>query len=702
MICLFWQDPDFVERTVLSDVISRRGFPGSRLALWGLGGIGKSQIAIEYGYRVRNRSPQTWVFWVRAGSIARFEEDYRKIAKALHIPGSDEKNADLLRMVHDWLCKESNGHWLMIIDNADDMDVFTGPPPNHKSTSTSAERAAPKVLDFLPHSPKGAMLITTRNRNVGFHLTGNYKHILRVEPMTETEAITLLKSKLDGTRSEDDMKTLVQALDCIPLAISQAAAYISNKTPRVTIAPYLKQLKGGDKDSAKLLQEDIPEARRDKERSSSIVATWQISFQYVRSTKPSASRLLSLMSLFDRQGIPESLLAGQYGQEKTVQQQEAKLKQIQCDFDDDWTTLTDFSFIKTNIDGHHFEMHRLVQFTMKKWLELHGELQPWTNKYITLLNSHYPEPDDDIGSCELLFAHAVSAILYRPNSTGSLCDWGSLMHKLGMYTNRRAVYDISEIFYRAATHAYETALVADSPQTLRTLISRANALDYLGREDEADKLRRKALEAHERTLGPSHPDTLRIMDTLAHTLHNQKRYAESSAILQRALEICERTYGATHHETISALESRALYLRWSGQLFEAEAMYRRAYEARQQGGRRPEHDETWCTNLTMIALNFELDGQMEEAEVLFREAVEVEQSLPGADDVTTKGSVRRLARVLGEQGKAEEAAHYYREALGGYSKQFGEEGEVTLLLMMELSAILSKLDKLEEAEILCR
>ena len=73
-----------------------------------LTGNRKSQLAIEYGYRVREKS-NTWVFWVHAGSAARFEQGYRLIAEQAKIPGWDQKDADILGLVHRWLSDERNG-----------------------------------------------------------------------------------------------------------------------------------------------------------------------------------------------------------------------------------------------------------------------------------------------------------------------------------------------------------------------------------------------------------------------------------------------------------------------------------------------------------------------------------------------------------------------------------------------------------------
>ncbi len=101
---------------------------------------------------------------------------------------------------------------------------------------------------------------------------------------------------------------LVQALDFVPLAVSQAAAYIRARAPRSSLETYLREFQQNDRKRAKLLEHEIGDLRRDGGASNAILTTWQISFDYIRLKQPSAADLLALMSFFDRQGIPEWVL----------------------------------------------------------------------------------------------------------------------------------------------------------------------------------------------------------------------------------------------------------------------------------------------------------------------------------------------------------------------------------------------------------
>jgi hypothetical protein len=212
------------------------------------------------------------------------------------------------------------------------------------------------LLELLPQSPNGSILITSQSWDVAFRLTGNYADIIRVQPIDQAHALALLRNKLSRSFEQGDAAALVKALNYMPLAIAQAAAYIGQRAPRAIVSRYLQDLRKGNQDRAILLEMDIKDSHRDSTASNSIIATRQISFKYILSARPSATRLLSLISLFDRQGISESLLGSRY----------QKNNNASPDFQDNLNTLTSFSLIATDVDRHQFEMHRLVQFSTRK------------------------------------------------------------------------------------------------------------------------------------------------------------------------------------------------------------------------------------------------------------------------------------------------------------------------------------------------
>jgi hypothetical protein len=271
-----------------------------------------------------------WVFWVHASSAARFEEGYRKIAERIRIAGWNNWEVNILQLVNNWLCDEANGRWFMIIDNADDARVFSHPVDKSKIDDNSNKAILSEALsEYLPQSQNGSILVTSRSRDVAFRITGDTKDIITVDPMGEKVAVDLLHKKLHEDFNENDAKRLLHALDYMPLAITQAAAFINQRSPHTTLPKYLHDLQKSNTDRARLLNKHVTDTRRDGKASNSIIMTWQISFENICNERPSASLLLSFMCLFDRQGIPKSLLNGRYQDSNEIEE----------DFEEDIYTL---------------------------------------------------------------------------------------------------------------------------------------------------------------------------------------------------------------------------------------------------------------------------------------------------------------------------------------------------------------------------
>lgn len=206
----------------------------------------KSQIAIEYSYRLRKQDPQTWVFWVHAGTAVKFEQAYRCIAATLQLTGWDDPKADTLGLVSRWLSDVDNGRWLMILDNADDMDVFRQAREESSESNNTAHYVIPLVA-YIPQTATGSVLITTRNKQAASWLSSGYENIIQIELMDSDEAKQLLRTKIPASLStEYDLGELVRELGYLPLAITQAAAYISARATRMTVFRYLTLYRQGE------------------------------------------------------------------------------------------------------------------------------------------------------------------------------------------------------------------------------------------------------------------------------------------------------------------------------------------------------------------------------------------------------------------------------------------------------------------------
>ena len=605
--------------------------------------------------------------------------------------GWDNPKADVLRLVRNWLCDESNGRWVVIIDNADDSSVFF--PLHNRSQAHGADnlsQAAEPLSDFLPQSLRGSILITSRNAELAYDLVGSRANIIEIKPMDEGDALALLQKKL-GFDADEKAAELLQALDYMPLAITQAAAYIEQRAPRMTISRYLDEVRRSDHDRARLLNKDLRDSRRDGRASNSIIATWQISFEYIRKDMPTAARLLSLMSLFDRQGIPESLLHHRYQRDEDGE----------ADFEDDIYTLTSYSLVEISADGKEFEMHRLVQFSTKKWLELYDELEGWREKYVRLMDDSHPVGRHENWTiCRALFPHAQAVVEYRPTDAKAVVAWASVLFKAAWYASEMGKYDIAKEMDISALQARETILGLEHPDTLNSINSLGLVLMSQGKYEEAEAMHRRDLEGSEKTLGPEHPYTLISVSSLGLVLESQGKYKEAEAMHRRDLKGSEKTLGPEHLDTLTSVSNLGSVLESQGKYKEAEAMYWRSLKGREEV-LGPEHPDT-LTSVSNLGSVLKSQGKYKEAEAMHWRSLKGHEKVLGLEHPHTLTSVSNLGSVLSRQGKYEEAEAMHRRSLKGREKVLRPEHPDALTSVGNLGSVLSKQGKYKEVEAMHR
>lgn len=244
----------------------------------------------------------------------------------------------------------------------------------------------------------------------------------------------------------------------MPLAITQAAAYISEED--VTISHYLTLLQSGDRDTSELLETNYQDAGRDFNSQNAIFATWKITFDQIRKRNPRAAEILSLMAVLDRQAIPNMLLRS------TVDSQVTHDRAI--------GTLKAFSLIIEEKQEVTFAMHRLVQLSTQRWLEIQHSLTEWQVKAL-----------DALISCGL--------------SGGGIESWNAEDWKVWNQISPHA-YIVSHYDFKIETNTLQCARI------LRRMASYLHVKGELGR---ARSLAEESLAIYERFLGHDHEVTLK-------------------------------------------------------------------------------------------------------------------------------------------------------------------------------------------------
>ncbi|KAJ5813425.1 uncharacterized protein N7503_000175 [Penicillium pulvis] len=695
----FKRDADFVSRDQLLGQIHEKGLiPGSRIALVGLGGVGKSQLAIEYSYRVRSESPETWVFWVHASNAARFEQSFRDIAEQVKIPNRQDLKIDIFRLVENWLRNEKRGKWILILDNVDDDDHFHMHPP-------IGNAATKPLLQYLPTSLPGYIIVTSRSEKVALKIV-EYRDLVEIQPMDKSEGLELLLKKLKSDDNEDSQK-LVEELEFMPLAIIQAAGYIRSRAPRYSVARYLAEFRKSDREATNLLKQEANTLYRDWEASNSVLVTWQMSFDCIRRKNPSAADLLSLMCFFDRHGIPDYLLRVQ---DKSNHDSRKELindsdndgdtsESVVDDFEDDIATLRDYSFISIVEDGTIFTMHRLVQMTTRIWLKIHGNIQLFSERSVNILCNEFPIcEDEDWEKCRFLFPHVKLATSQRPELL-------SLYHRKVWAT----------LLYNGTWYAYETGNIADMLEMATK--SRKERLKLLGVENEdslksaamlavaygrsgqwkrGEKLHMQVMELRKTTLGEDHPSTITSMCELAATIWQQGRYKEAERLEVQVMNIRKKKLGETHPHTLTSMGNLALTFASQGRYGEAESLQIQAVELKKTK-LGEDHPET-LRDMGNLALTIWKQGRDEEAEKLQIQVMGKSRMKLGEDHPDTLKSMGNLALTFWQQGRYEEAEKLQIQVEELSKTKLGEDHPETLTHMSNLAMTHWKQGRYEEAE----
>ncbi|KAL9561423.1 hypothetical protein ACKAV7_014778 [Fusarium commune] len=676
----FDRDPDFVDRPDITTWLQRQ-YTGSasRIALVGMGGFGKSQVTIQFAHHIHSESPQTNVYWVHASSRPRFEEAYRSIAERLQLPRRNDPDVDVLGLVRDWLQTEEAGSWLMILDNADDANLFypihisgdkavTGLADENTITRTDQQPLAA----YLPKCRNGTILVTSRSMDAAERLTGSHKAIHRVSTMDDAQGFQLFRNKLDGDFDKHAAADLLRALDYIPLAITQAAAYISRRAPRISIKSYLDTFRESDKKKGSLLNRDAGDLRRYETVSNSVVTTWQVTFEQIRHERPSAAKLLSFMSFFNPQGIPEFVLYD-YNADPT---DEADRDAVRDSFEDDLDILRGYSLVSVTETGGVCEMHALVQFCTRFWISAAGNEGTWRQLFLRSVSRHFPDGTFETWPiCQMLLPHVEAVFEKEPLHEG-LLDWAYLLTNCARYMLTIGNYGVAENLSRKAVNTRSKVLGEEHPDTLTSMANLASTYWNQRRWKEAEELQVAVLETSKRTLGEEHPNTLTSMANLASTYWNQRRWKEAEELQVAVLETSKRTLGEEHPDTLTSMANLASTYWNQGRWKEAEELQVAVLETRKRT-LGEEHPDT-LTSMANLASTYRNQGRWKEAEELQVAVLETSKRTLGEEHPDTLTSMSNQAILWRDHGRVEDAHALMRNCVVIRQRVLGTDHPQTL------------------------
>ncbi|KAH1890714.1 hypothetical protein KXW12_005816 [Aspergillus fumigatus] len=264
-----------------------------KLAITGLGGVGKTQIALELAYRMRDREPECSIFWIPCTSYEAVEQAYISIAQmvGLHTVEPGEMKERLQTYF-----SQTDEKWILIFDNADEMAMWVKGSP-----------AAPSLKNIIPRSENGHVLFTSRNRQLALKLAAsNVVSVPDVDQNIAKEIFRKLLIRKDLLQDDYVTSALLEQLAFLPLAISQAAACINQND--ISLARYMSLLGEQEASTMELLGGEFEDDGRYAGIQNTVATTWLISFLQIQQVDEVGGDYLSFMACINPRDIPESIL----------------------------------------------------------------------------------------------------------------------------------------------------------------------------------------------------------------------------------------------------------------------------------------------------------------------------------------------------------------------------------------------------------
>jgi tetratricopeptide (TPR) repeat protein len=569
-------------------------------AIHGLGGIGKTQLVLEYAHRHTGDYDLIW--WVTADQPATIPGQLVALARRLNIPEAADQ-AETVGLLLDELRR--HGRWLLIFDNAEH----------------------PKDLrPYWPAGGRGHVLVTSRNPA----WTG-WTTSVEVDVLPRADSVAFLGRHLG--RDDLALDRLAEALGDLPLALEQAAAYL--EMTATTVDEYL--------DLFATRADELFQLGQPATTEQTITTVWSVSLQRLRAQTPAAEDLLRLCAFLAADNIPRSLPADH---PDVLPERLAATVRDPLGYQQAIGALRTYSLIKVSQDRQALSLHRLVQAVTRQRLNPEQQRQ-WATATLRLLYAAFPQRLGDADAWPdyaRLLPHALAVVRHTEAGGIDLDHTASLVREAGFYFWRRAEHQQAQRLLERALAIHEARYGADHPTTAGSLNNLANVLVNQGDLERARALFERALSIFQVRLGSDHPDTAQNLNNLANVLMEQGNLEGARMLFERAVTIREVRLGPDYPETAESLNNLAIVLAEQGDLDGALPLVERALGSFQVR-LGPDHPST-ASSLSTLANVLVKRGDPEGARALIERAVGIYEVRLGPDHPLTARSRQHLAALV--------------------------------------------------------
>jgi tetratricopeptide (TPR) repeat protein len=636
-------------------------------AISGLGGIGKTQTAVEYAYR--HQGDYKAILWVKTETEASINADFVTLASLFDLPEKQEQDQrKIVEAVKRWFQEHTD--WLLILDNADDIAMVRG---------------------FIPVRSKGHIMLTTRA-----HATGSVARRIEVEKMEPDDGALFLLHRaklLDPDAPLDTAPTTMQAtaheivkvMDGLPLALDQAGAYIEETACGLQRYWQLYQTQG-----AHLLKErgslvtDHPDP---------VATTWSLSFQNVEQANPAAAELLRFCAFLAPDAIPEELFP------KSAAKLGPLLEQIVSDLSSLNTAIRElfkYSLVYRDPEAKALSIHRLVQQVLKDQMDEETQRQ-WAERAVRAVNNVFPNPEyTNWNTCRQYLLQAQVCIALIEQYDLLFTEAANLLIKMGQYLLQRGEYEQVESLQQRALAIREQVLGPEHEDTSVSLNELAVLYYKQGKYELAEPLYRRSLTICEKVYGSEHQQTSIRLNNLALLYNDQGKYEQAEPLYQRALAISEKALGPDHPTVAIRLNNLAFLYNNQGKYEQAEPLYQRAL-AIDEKIYGTDHPDV-ASDLNNLATLYNNQGKYEQAEPLYQRALVIRERVLGSEHPDTATSLNDLALLYSKQGKYEQAEPLYQRALAIWEKTLPPDHPNIALALNNYASLLREMNRPTEAE----
>lgn len=623
-------------------------------AISGMGGIGKTQIAVHYSYKFAE--DYDLVYWIRSETDASLTADYEALTQTLELPVKTKaEQLVYINIVNTWLTK-TDKKWLLVFDNVESQE---------------------KIEKLLPKKGNGHILITSQSPN--------WKELgedSQIRPFTNEEASEFLQRRI-GEKGLEHSDKLNLLLGGLPLALEQASAYMTaHGTP---IEVYIKLF---EEQQEELWERETPP----KDYRSTIMTTWEMAFKKIQETHPIAKQLLNLFAFFGPDDIPISIIKTHF---EILPEELKTTVHNPIELEENLSSIYRYSLVGRN--GDFISFHRLVQDVIRTQLPK-DKAAKWVNIAIQIMKMAFRYDEYDMktwATCSQILPHALATANYAEKHSTGLEAAAEIYQKAGEYFRGQAEYQrAGEAIERAINIRQE--IFGEKHEKL------AISLDYLGeiRQDQANygealRLHNQATEIFETEKKLETQQGARNRLNLGRTFHSLSEFGKAKDCYEQAFNI---------YKIIPGKNDLYISVCWInlGDLFHDQGEFEKSRKYHEEAliirrAMLEENHPGIALSLNNLGTLFQSQKEFEKARNYFEEAYTIQRSAFGENHPNTGINLNNLGGTFLEQGYFENAQKYYKQAYDIVLTVHGNNHPSTAMILSNIGAALSKQSKYVEA-----